>query len=475
MTFKEYADHDGLGLAELVKKGEVSASELAEEAITRIEKHNPLLNAVVTKTYEQGRATAAAKPDGVFGGVPFLLKDILGDYAGAPTRSGSRYLSGMTALQDSTLTTRFKNAGVVVLGKTNVPEFGLLPTTESALYGPARNPWNTDHSTGGSSGGSAAAVAAGIVPIAHANDGGGSIRIPASCCGLVGLKPTRARNPLGPNLGDVMGGLIAEHIVSRSVRDSAAMLDCTHGPEAGDPYWAPPIENPFLWEVGKEPGKLRIAYSVTNLNGQKVHPECEKGVLETVKLLRDLGHEVEEAAPALSMDVLSQAFMALWASGLAMQIEGISMFTGKPPAENDLEGLTRGLYEVGRTISAVQYQMAIVQIQAMARQIAHFMETYDVWLTPTLGAPPIPLGTIDIQERDPIKAFEPIYDYVPFTALQNATGQPAISLPLHWSADGLPVGMMFSGPFGGEALLLRLASQLEVARPWAHRRPKIWN
>lgn len=475
MAFDEYAKYDALGLAGLVKKGDVSASELAEEAISRIEKHNPRLNAVVTKMYDQGRAAAAAKPEGVFAGVPFLLKDILGDYAGVPTQSGSKYFSGIPAAHDSTLTARFKAAGVVILGKTNVPECGLLPTTESAFYGPARNPWNTDHSTGGSSGGSGAAVAAGIVPIAHANDGGGSIRIPAACCGLVGLKPTRARNPLGPNLGDIMGGLISEHIVSRTVRDTAAMLDCTSGPETGDPYWAPPVENPFLSEVGKVPGKLRIAYSVTNLAGNKVHPECEKGVLETVKLLRDLGHEVEEAAPALSIDIMADSFMALWASGLAMQIDGLTMLTGKTPAEGDLEGLTRGLYEVGRTISAVQYQLAIVQLQGMARQVGHFMEKWDIWLTPTLGAPPLALGTIDIQERDPVKAFAPIHDYVPFTAIQNATGQPAISLPLHWTADGLPVGIMFAGPFGGEALLLRLASQLETARPWADKRSKIWN
>ncbi len=475
MAFDEYAKYDALGLAGLVKKGDVSASELAEEAISRIEKHNPRLNAVVTKMYDQGRAAAAAKPEGVFAGVPFLLKDILGDYAGVPTQSGSKYFAGIPAAHDSTLTTRFKAAGVVILGKTNVPECGLLPTTESAFYGPARNPWNTDHSTGGSSGGSGAAVAAGIVPIAHANDGGGSIRIPASCCGLVGLKPTRARNPLGPNLGDIMGGLISEHIVSRTVRDTAAMLDCTSGPETGDPYWAPPVENPFLSEVGKAPGKLRIAYSVTNLAGEKVHPECEKAVLETVKLLRDLGHEVEEAAPALSVEVMAQSFMALWASGLAMQIDGLTMLTGKTPAEGDLEGLTRGLYEVGRTISAVQYQLAILQLQGMARQVGHFMEKWDIWLTPTLGAPPLALGTIDIQERDPVKAFEPVHDYVPFTAIQNATGQPAITLPLHWTADGLPVGIMFAGPFGGEALLLRLASQLEIARPWADKHPKIWN
>lgn len=475
MSMSDYASHDGLGLAELVRKGEVSPAELAEEAISRIEKHNPALNAVVTRMYDQGRAMAKAPGDGPFRGVPFLLKDVLGDFTGVPTQYGSRFMAGVPATRDSTLTARFRKAGVVILGKTNVPEFGLLPTTESAFYGPARNPWNLAHSTGGSSGGSAAAVAAGIVPIAHANDGGGSIRIPAACCGLVGLKPTRARNPLGPDLGDLMGGLIQEHIVSRSVRDTAAMLDCTSGNEPGDPYWAPPPERPFLDEVSRDPGKLRIAYSVTNLGGNRVDAECVKGVEAAAKLLAGLGHEVEEAAPVLPMEMLSGAFMALWSAGLALQIDAFAMLHGKEPNDNEIEGLTWGLYQAGRQITAVQYQMAIAQMQMMSREVARFMERYDVWLTPTLGAPPLKLGTVDIHERDPQKAFAPIIDYVPFTAIENATGQPSISLPLHWSAEGLPVGIMFSGRFGDEATLIRLAAQLEKAQPWKDRHPKVWN
>ena len=475
MGISEYASYDGLGLAELVRRKEVSAVDLAEEAISRIEKHNPALNAVVTKIYDRGREAAKRPASGPFEGVPFLLKDILGDLEGVPTQNGSRFLSGIPAPHDATLTARFKQSGVVILGKTNVPECGLLPTTESALYGPARNPWNIDYSTGGSSGGSAAAVAAGIVPIAHANDGGGSIRIPAACCGLVGLKPTRARNPLGPDMGDIMGGLIHEHIVSRSVRDTAAMLDCTSGPELGDPYFAPPNERPFAEAAGRKTGKLRIAYSVTDTAGKKVHPECVKGIEETAKLLRDLGHEVEEAAPPLTNEILSQSFMALWASGLALQIDGFAMVTGKQPNDNEIEGLTWGLYQAGKQVTAVQYQMAIAQMQGMSRAVAHFMERYDAWMTPTLGAPPLKIGTIDIHERDPVKAFEPIIDYVPFTAIENATGQPAISLPLHWTEDGLPVGIMFAGRFGDEAGLIRLAAQLEEARPWKDKHPKIWN
>lgn len=475
MTIAEYSELDGLALADLVRKGDVSATELAEEAITRIEKHNPALNAVVNKLYDVGRTAAKNPVEGPFKGVPFLLKDILGDLEGVETRSGSRFICGVPAAQDATLTKRFKAAGVSILGKTNVPEFGLLPTTESALYGPAHNPWNLDHSTGGSSGGSAAAVAAGLVPLAHANDGGGSIRIPAACCGLVGLKPTRARNPLGPVLGDVMGGLIQEHVVSRSVRDSAAMLDCTAGPEAGDPYFAPAQERPFLEEVSRDPGKLRIAFSKTDLGGNALDPECLRAIEENAKLLEGLGHIVEEAAPPIPMEMMSGAFMTVWAAGLAAGIDAFAMATGRTPSDNELEGLTYGLYEVGKSITAAQYQMALGGFQLLGREMAKFHQTYDLWMTTTLGAPPLMLGAVDTSNRDPISAFEPIINYVPFTAIENATGQPAISLPLHWTQSGLPVGVMFAAAFGQEGLLYRLAGQLEKAKPWAEKHPKIWN
>ena len=475
MAIAEYSKLDGLALADLVHKGDVSAAELAEEAINRIEKHNPALNAVVTKLYDVGRAAAKNPVEGPFKGVPFLLKDILGDLEGVETRSGSRFITGMPAAQDATLTKRFKAAGVSILGKTNVPEFGLLPVTESALYGPAHNPWNLDHSTGGSSGGSAAAVAAGLVPLAHANDGGGSIRIPAACCGLVGMKPTRARNPLGPVLGDVMGGLIQEHVVSRSVRDSAAMLDCTSGPEVGDPYFAPAPERPFLDEVNREPGSLRIAFSKADLEGKKLDPECIRAIEENAKLLESLGHIVEEAAPPIPMEIMSGAFMTVWAAGLAAGIDAFAMATGTTPGDNELEGLTYGLYEVGKTITASQYQQAIGGFQILGREMAKFHQTYDVWMTTTLGAPPLPLGSVDTSNRDPIAAFEPIINYVPFTAIENATGQPAMSLPLHWTQSGLPVGVMFAAGFGEEGLLYRLAGQLEKAKPWADKRPAVWN
>ncbi len=475
MGFREYAGYDGLGLAELVRKGDVSATELAEEAISRIEKHNPAINAVVLKLYDVGRAAAKAPVDGPFKGVPFLLKDAFGDLAGTTTRLASRFRAGTPATEDAALAKRFKKAGLSILGKTNVPEFTLLPTTESALYGPARNPWNVKHSTGGSSGGSAAAVAAGIVPLAHANDSGGSIRIPASSCGLVGLKPTRARTSLGPDYGDVLSGLCHEHVVTRSVRDSAAMLDCTHGYEPGAPYAAPHVERPFLEEAGRTPGKLRIAFSKTNPAGNPLHPDCVKGVEETAKLLAGLGHEVVEAAPPLKPEEPGSIFLPMWASWLASEIEGEALRRGRGPNEDELEGLTWGLYEIGKQISAAQYLMLVTAAQAMTRRVAGFMETHDVWLTPTLASPPIPIGLIDISERDPLKAFAPAVDYVPFTPIQNLTGQPAISLPLAMSADGLPVGMMFSARFGDEATLFRLAAQLEEARPWKDRHPAIWN
>jgi len=477
MGFKEYAQYDGMELAAMVAKGDVTPLELVEAAITRIEKHNPRLNAVVYPMFEAARsAAAAAGGAGAFHGVPFLLKDILGNSAGVPTLFGSRFLKDLPpAAADDTLVARYKAAGLIALGKTNVPEFGLLPTTESALYGPCRNPWNPAHSTGGSSGGSAAAVAAGIVPMAHANDGGGSIRIPASCCGLVGLKPTRARNPLGPMLGDIMGGLIAEHVVTRTVRDSAAVLDCTHGPEPGDPYCAPAPARPFLDEVGAAPGRLRIAFSTRSPSGAALHPECVAAIETTAKLCAELGHTVEDAAPPIDMGAITQSFLAIWSSGLAMQLDAIAMMSGRPVREQDVEPLTWGLYEQGRQISAAQYLLAVAMMQINGRQVGHFHETYDCWLTTTLGAPPLALGSIDINEPDPMKAMAPIMDYVPFTPLQNATGQPGISLPLHWTADGLPVGVMFTARLGDEATLLRLAAQLEQAKPWKHRHPPIWD
>jgi amidase len=476
MSFSEYSNYDGLGLAELVKKKEIKPIELIEAAIERIERLNPQLNAVVFKAFDEARTTAKTEYSGPFTGVPILLKDILGFKKGWPNRDGSRFVPAIPAPFDSTLVVRLQTAGLIPLGKTNVPEFGALPITEPKLYGPAHNPWNLGFSTGGSSGGSAAAVAAGIVPLAHANDGGGSIRIPASCCGLVGLKPTRGRNPLGPIIGDALGGLIAEHVVSRSVRDTAAVLDATNGPEVGDPYAAPPPPSSYLAASRITPKKLRIAFTTKRLDGE-IDPECKAATEEAAKFCAKLGHEVEEGAPELSAADganLRMNFIVIWAAGLAMLIEFFAKTLGKAPAREDFEGLTWGFYQFGKTITAAQYQLCWTTLQTISRQIARWQQPYDAWITPVLGRPPLEIGAIDLDETDVMKAIVPIESYVPFTAMQNVTGQPAISLPLAWSKLNLPIGVQFVGRFGEEHLLLQLAAQIESAAPWSKKRPPVY-
>lgn len=465
---------DATAQAELVRKKEIKPIELVEAAIERIEKLNPQLNAVIYKRYDEARAEAkGVLPNGAFTGVPFLLKNILGWCAGVPNDQGSAFVQGFVASFDSELVARYKRAGLVICGVTNAPEYGLLPTTEPKLYGPTRNPWNLNYMTGGSSGGAAAAVAAGLVPFAHANDGGGSIRIPASCCGLVGLKPTRARNPLGPTIGDAFSGLIAEHAVTRTVRDSAALLDATAGPDLGDPYWAPPPVRPFLQEVGADVGKLRIAFSTETPTGVPLHSDCLAAVRETAKLCADLGHEVVEAAPKLETEKIVPMFMALWGGGLAWTIDGYAHLLGRTPTPDKFEAGTWGLYQVGKQLSASQYLLAVQWLQGMSRQLAHFMIDYDVWLTPTLGLPPLPLGAMDSPPDDPNAGMRVAAQFVPFTPLTNVSGQPSISLPLFWNEQGLPIGSHFTARFGDEATLFRLASQLEIARPWAAKRPPL--
>ena len=474
MGFAEYADYDGLGLAELVKKKEVKPAELVEAAIERIERHNPQLNAVVFKAYDEARARAAAKLSGVFAGVPMMLKDILGDRRGWPTRSGSRFVPATPSQFDATLVARFEAAGLVPLGKTSVPEFGIVPFTEPKLYGPARNPWKLDHSTGGSSGGSAAAVAAGIVPLAHANDGGGSIRIPASCCGLVGLKPTRGRNPLGPMFGDRSGGLVAEHVVSRSVRDTAAALDATAGSELGDPYAAPPAPGSYLAAIAMKPKKLRIAFATKRLSGKAFDPECKAATEAAAKLCAKLGHHLEEAMPQISGSDLGANFFPIWASGLAMVVDSVAQAAGKTPMRDEFEGLTWSLYQFGKTITAAQYLLCWASLQRLSRQVAAWQQAYDAWITPVLATPPVKIGTVNFGETELPRGWAPIARYVPFTALQNITGQPAISLPLGWSKSGLPIGVQFVGRFGEEHVLLQLAAQIEKAEPWSKRRPPVY-
>ncbi len=465
---------DATAQAELVRTKQVHPIELVEAAIERIERVNPQLNAVIYKRYDEARADAnRALPEGAFTGVPFLLKNIAGWCAGMPNDQGSVFVQGFVAPFDSELVARYKRAGLVICGVTNAPEYGLLPTTEPKLYGAARNPWNLNYTPGGSSGGSAAAVAAGLVPFAHANDGGGSIRIPASCCGLVGLKPTRARNPLGPALGDAFSGLIAEHAVTRTVRDSAALLDATAGPDLGDPYCAPPPSRPFLQEVGAAVGKLRIAFSTESPTGVPLHPDCLAAVRDAAQLCVDLGHEVVEAAPNLETEKIVPMFMTLWGGGLAWTIDGYAQLLGKTPTAEKFEAGTWSLYQIGRQISAAQYLSAVQWLQGTARQLAHFMVDYDVWLTPTLGLPPLPLGAMDSPADDPNAGMRVAAQFVPFTPLTNMSGQPSISLPLYWNEEGLPIGSHFTARFGDEATLFRLASQLEVARPWANKRPPV--
>lgn len=465
---------DATALAELVRQKEVTPVELVEGAVARIERLNPELNAVVTPMYDQAiEAAKADLPDGPFMGVPFLLKDLLAAYAGVPMTLGSGLVRHFVPDHDSELVNRIKRAGLIILGKTNTPEFGLLPTTEPRLFGPCHNPWDRTRTSGGSSGGSAAAVAAGMVPFAHGNDGGGSIRIPASCCGLFGLKPTRARNPLGPDFGDIMSGLVVEHAITRSVRDSAALLDATSGPQGGDPYWAPPPARPFLKEVGVAPGRLSIAFTVDAGSGIKVHEDCVKAVREAADLCVELGHEVKEASPHFERELVNQAFMSVWAAGVAANLEGISRMTGKAVSTDQVEPLTWALYEMGLQVKASDYLLSLNFFQSLGRKMDRFMCDYDVWLTPTLGEPPVPLGTFDSPPDNPLQGFLRSAQFVPFTPFANATGQPAMSVPLSWNDEGLPIGTHFVGRFGDEATLFRLAAQLEQARPWAKRRPKL--
>ena len=469
----DYLEQDATGLAALVSKGEVSAGELTECAIERIEALNPKLNAVVWKRFDEARADAASPGNGPFAGVPFLLKDSLGDLTGAPTRQGSAFEPATPKDRNSTLTNRYLAAGLIPLGKTNVPEFALMTTTESRLYGPARNPWNVGHITGGSSGGSAAAVASGMVPVAHANDGGGSIRVPASCCGLVGLKPTRARTSIGPLTGDGWGGLEVEHVVSRSVRDTAAMLDATAGLALGDPYCAPPAPPSWLEASVKLPGALRIALIRTSPDGTALHPDCLAAVDHAAAICKDLGHQVEEVDPVKAWQMgperyagFGDCYGALYASSLVSQIDTITMQTGQVPSPDNLEVFTLALYEMGKGVTGGAYQQAWAFMHRIGREMAEWHANWDVALTPTLAQPPLALGTLDPQSPDIAATFGVMVGFSPFTAIQNCTGQPAITLPLLWNAAGLPIGTQLIGRFGEEALLLQLATQLETAAPW---------
>ena len=468
----DYETYDGLGLAELVRKKEVTAAEVLDAAIARADARNPVLNAIVTRMYEQARAAiAAGLPSGPFAGVPYLLKDLGALYTGAPTNSGSSFYDGFVPDHDSEITARSKRAGLVIFGKSNTPEMGLCPSTEPRRFGPTKNPWKLSHSAGGSSGGAAAAVAAGILPMAHATDGGGSIRIPASACGLFGLKPTRARNPAGPDVGEGWGGASIGHAVTRTVRDSAALLDATSGPDIGDPYWAPPPAGPFLAEVGRAPGRLRIALTTTSFNGQPVSSVCADAARAAAKLCESLGHTVEEARPDIDSEALGAAVRIIIGANVRATLEARAGVVGRPLTSAEVEKGTWTHATVGGNTLAWEYARSINVVHATGRRVARFFTGYDVLLSPTMCQPPYRLGVMDMTAEDDAACIKAILASIGFTSLFNSAGNPAMSVPLAWSPDGLPIGVQFAGRFGDEATLFRLGAQLETAQPWVNRRP----
>ncbi len=473
--FSEYTKYDGLGLAELVKKGEVTPRELADTALDAVERLNPQLN-IITYMMEEfaDRIIEDGPSKGPFEGVPFLVKDLISSISGYPTNCGSRFYQGWTRDFNSEIINRFNKAGLVTIGRTNTPEDGISASCEPVANGPSRNPWHTEHITGGSSGGSAAAVASGIVPAAHGGDGGGSLRMPSSCCATFGLKPTRGRNPLGPDNHELWHGMIVEGTITRTVRDSAALLDCTAGPDIGAPYWAVPPQRPFLEEVGRDPGKLRVAFSPVAPSGDPVHEENKKAIAETVKLMEDLGHQVEEAAPVWDVAAWDEAFMAILMSNECMFLQdGAEMFK-RTPSRDNLESVNLFLLDQGKDIKAVDLLRSLVVKNRVTRQIAGFFETYDIFITPVLAAPPLKIGNLSTDLDDIEEMMGRLLSYMPYTAMYNLTGQPAMSVPLHWTPDGLPVGVQFAAKYANESLLYRLAGQLEKAKPWIDKRPQVF-
>lgn len=472
--FEELKCLDAMALAGLVKNKKIKAKELVEITIGHIEKLNPKLNAVITPMYDEAMKAVKGKITiGHFAGVPFLVKDLVASCKGVRMTCGTKNMQNYVPDHDSELVSRYKKAGFIIVGKTNTPELGLTPVTESRLLGPCRNPWDLQRTSGGSSGGSAVSVAAGIVPAAHGNDGGGSIRIPASCCGLFGLKPTRARNSLAPDAGDAMSGLVNEHVLTRSVRDSAAILDATRGYVPGDPYVAPEPARPYIEEIKKKPGRLRIAYFAQTLDGEEIHPDCAKALEDAARLCRRLGHKLTRKSPVIDRKILGRAFNVIWAANCAATIDWIEDITGRKTMPQDYEPLTWALYEQGEKFTSGDYLAAVKKMQNISRDVARFFLDFDIFMTPTLGEPPLPVGEMDATPEDPLKGWRRSAKFVPFTPLCNATGQPAMSVPLFWSKQNLPIGIQFVGRYGDEATLFRLAAQLEKAMPWAQRIPPV--
>jgi Asp-tRNA(Asn)/Glu-tRNA(Gln) amidotransferase A subunit family amidase len=471
--FDDYVEFDGLGLADLVRRKEVPPEELLDAAIARIESINPKLNAVITKMYEEARRTiAAGLADGPFAGVPFLLKDLGASYSGVKLTGGARLFAEYVPQHDDELVTRYKAAGLVTVGRTNTPEFGLNPSTESVFLGPARNPWDPARSAGGSSGGSGAAVASRMVPIAHGSDGGGSIRIPSSCCGVFGMKPSRGRMPTGPLMGEIWEGFATNHALSLSVRDNAALLDATSDPEIGAPYGIPAPELPFVEEVTAEPGKLRIAF-FTGVAGTDTHPDCIAAAEDAAKLCESLGHEVEEAAPAIDYDALRAAFNLIVQGHTAAMLDRVGQLVGTEVTPDGVEPMTWRLAERGWKASSADFAASKSIVNMATRTVAEFLKKYDAVLTPTLATPPPELGYLDTVNLSFEELQRRVFHFLTFTWLHNVTGLPAMSVPLGWNADGLPVGVQFAGRYADEATLYRLAGQLEQSRPWRDKVPPV--
>ncbi len=469
------AFEDGLGQAAQIARGDTTPAALLDAAIARAEAINPQINAITVPLYEPARAAVAAGlPTGPFHGVPFLLKDIGASMKGIPTTGASR-LFPQPASYDSAVTTRLKDAGLVIFGKTNTPEFGSLPTTEPLLTGPTLNPWSVTHSAGGSSGGSAAAVAARIVPAAHGTDGAGSIRIPASCCGIVGMKPTRARITGSPDVGESIGGISSQGVMSLTVRDSAALLDCLQGRAPGDPYYAEPPAIPYLAALAQPVRKLKVAMTRHSMIPTTLHPDCVAATEDAAKLCESLGHTVVEDAPPLDGETFYTLYRRFWPMAAARSIHKVDRQRGHPGAVDEVEPFNQYLYEQSRNVTALDYIVDLQWFQAATRAFGQwFVEKgYDVWLTPTLGLPPPPLGHFDAGQLGGSEVLDRFIEFLPFTPFANMTGQPAISLPLFWNDAGLPVGSQFFGRFGDETTLFQLSAQLESARPWIGRLPAV--
>lgn len=491
MRLPEYDELDATALAALVARGEVSPAELLEAAIERVEARNPSLNAVIHRFDVEARRRAhGIVPAGPFRGVPFLVKDLGAMVEGQPMTASCRLLEGFLAPIDSEIVRRFRAAGFLLFGLTNTPELGILPVTEPAMRGATRNPWNLAHTPGGSSGGSAAAVAARMVPAAHGNDGGGSIRIPASACALFGLKPTRARTSFSPAHGDLWAGFVQEHVLTRTVRDSAAILDAVAGNVPGDPYVAPPPARPFLREVGAPPGRLRVAFDAGSLFGETIHPECAGAVREAARRLAGLGHEVVEARPPFPRDEMIRAYLVVVAAHTRAELEYAAQATGRELDLSDLEPETAGLATAGRHLPADAVAAAISTLQRASRQVAGFFERHDLFVNATMAWPPARIGAFALRRWERLQVFtvtrlparklidllmrevgSRAFEATGNTMLFNQTGQPAASLPLAWTKDGLPLGVQLVARFGDEATILRVAAQLEAEEPWDRRRP----